>query len=99
MATSTPIFTVELADGTVLEDVRVLNADMIRFDMTRARHKWPSGTEAPILMLTFWVWAALTREGRTTDTWELFSEQSCVSVVKTNGDDVADPTTADHAPA
>ena len=97
MASNAPTFTVEMADGTT-HDVTVRNADMIRFDRTRAKHKWPSGTEAPILLLTFWVWAALTREGRITDTWETFSDETCIAVVKQDGDDSVDPTNPEVAP-
>lgn len=99
MPSNTPTFVVEMDDGTVFDDVVVRNADMIRWDRTRAKHKWPSGTDAPILMLTFWVWASLSREGRTTDTWERFSEETCLSVTKQDGtDDVVDPTNAVVAP-
>ena len=59
---STPRLRVVLADGTDRE-VQCTNADMVRFDLTRSKQKWPGAQDAPFLWLTFVAWAALRRTG------------------------------------
>ena len=49
-------------------DVPVINPDRIRWDMTRAKQKWPSFEEAPFLGTTFLAWSAMKREGLYNDT-------------------------------
>jgi hypothetical protein len=87
---TSPHLHIVMADGSET-DVQTLNADLIRYDLTRAKHNWPEGTKAPFLWLTFIGWAALRREHVLPDdvTWERFSSELCVSC--TSADDEAEP--------
>lgn len=100
---TTPRLRVVLADDTVHE-VQCTNADLVRFDLTRAKHKWPGPEAAPFLWLTFVAWSALRRSGVIADavTWEAFQDStldiSNVSDDGEDGPDVADPTRPGHEP-
>lgn len=82
-----PRLSVVLSDGAVL-DVQTLNPDLIRYDVTRAKHGWPDGPSAPFLWLTFIAWAALRREHTIPDdvTWESFRDERCLSVESVDDD-------------
>lgn len=86
---------VQLTDGRVLE-ARILNTDLIRWDRTRAKHGWPTASEAHSFAATFYAWSALRREGLITETvtWEEFSERLCeyVAVDREAGANGSDPT-------
>lgn len=85
---SSPRLIVSMSDGAEIE-VQTLNADLIRYDLTRGKHGWPDGTKAPFLWLTFIAWAAMRREHMLTEdvTWERFSGELCVSVSSMSDDD------------
>lgn len=56
-------------------ELQTINADLVLWDRTRAKHKWPKFDEAPFLWLTFLSWAAARRTGVingsvTYETWE-----------------------------
>jgi hypothetical protein len=92
---------VTLADGGT-HDLRVVNPDRIRYDLTRQREKWPAFREAPFIGMTFLAWAALTRTaGRAVaGTWEEFSAERCVDVTDltaAGGADDAHPSRPAHA--
>src|SRR4051812_29841066 len=84
---TSPRLRVAMSDGSEL-DVQTLNADLIRYDLTRTKHGWPDGTKAPFLWLTFIGWAALRREHVIPDdvTWERFSNELCISVESMSDD-------------
>lgn len=44
-------------------ELQAINADLVLWDKTRFRHKWPTATDAPFLWLTFTAWAAGRRTG------------------------------------
>jgi hypothetical protein len=44
-------------------EVQTDNRDLILWDQTRIRHKWPKFEDAPFLWLTFISWAAARRTG------------------------------------
>lgn len=50
-------------DGLDDVEVQTTNADLVLWDKTRFRHKWPTVQEAPFLWMTFIAWAALRRTG------------------------------------
>lgn len=90
-------------DAPEVIEVQTLNPDLIAWDMTRARHKWPDVREAPFLWLTFISWHACRREGRIPrelgyDDWAA----STLNVANLDGDDeeggAVDPTRPDLAP-
>jgi hypothetical protein len=66
------------------------------WDVTRAKHKWPTAQDAPVTWLGFIAWSAAKRTGAIESmTWEQFLA-SCESVESADDDDEpvgqADPT-------
>lgn len=90
-----PRLHVIMNDGSHHE-VQAANPDLIRWDLTKAKQRWPGVQEAPFLWMTFIAWAALRRESIVTDTWEVFSDRciqvSDVSDPSPDGDDAVRPT-------
>ena len=91
--------TIELADGTIHENIRVTQADKNRYMETAQKHGWPSlvvkndvGT-VPHLNYepVFTAWAALRRLNLYAGTWETFKDTDCVELA-TESEEV-DPTT------
>lgn len=75
---TTPRLRVTLGDDSQVE-VQTTNSDLVRWDMTRAKQRWPSDPrEAPFLWLTFLAWAALKRTQTipADTTWEAFSDST-----------------------
>jgi hypothetical protein len=71
-------------------ELQSTNADLVRWDRTRARHKWPNPQEAPFLWLTFTSWSAARRTGaipdsHTYEAWE--AEVLEVESLNTSDDD------------
>jgi len=52
-----------LRDGFDPVEIQTDNRDLILWDSTRIRHKWPKFEDAPFLWLTFISWAAARRTG------------------------------------
>jgi hypothetical protein len=78
-------------DAPEVMDIQTLNPDLIAWDMTRAKHRWPEVKDAPFLWLTFISWHAARREGRipadlTYDQWQA----STLDVSNMGGEDDAD---------
>jgi hypothetical protein len=76
--------------------VTVKLSDHNLWDMTRAKHKWPTAQEAPLTWMGFLAWAAARRTGaiESTLTWETFLAE-CDSVERPDteeDDELADPT-------
>lgn len=92
---STPRLRVVLADGTDRE-VQCTNADMVRFDLTRSKQKWPGPQDAPFLWLTFIAWAALRRTGAIEQTvgYEAFAD-STLEIENLTDDESADDVDLD----
>lgn len=44
-------------------EVQTTNRELVAWDRTRVRHKWPGTQEAPFLWLTFISWAAARNTG------------------------------------
>jgi len=91
--------TIELADGTVHENVRVLHVDVMNYKRTAQKHGWPAlavkdgvGT-VPHLDYeeTFTAWSALKRLGLYAGTWETFLDVDCVGLAVETEE--VDPTT------
>jgi hypothetical protein len=83
-------------DAPEVLEVQTLNPDLILWDRTRAKHKWPDIQSAPFLWLTFLAWAACRREGRiprdlTWDEWEA-TTLNVANLNADDDDDAADPT-------
>lgn len=59
---STPLMRVTRPDQSTY-DVQCSNADLVAFDMTSYKHKWPPMDRAPMLWATFLAWHASRRLG------------------------------------
>lgn len=86
-------------DAPEILEVQTLNPDLIAWDMTHTRHKWPELKDAPFKWLTFIAWHACRREGRipadlTYETWEASTLEITNLTDEDDEDDegVADPT-------
>jgi hypothetical protein len=82
------------ADGTA-HTVQALNPDLMLFEDTAAKHRWPGPTVAPFRWLTFLAWAASRRTGLIPQdvTWEVFAATTLqVSNLDTDRPPTADPT-------
>lgn len=44
-------------------EIQTTNADLVLWDRTRIKHKWPKFEDAPFLWMTFISWAAARRSG------------------------------------
>lgn len=82
-----PLVSVVLDDGAE-HTVQTDNRDLLAYERTAAKHKWPQPSVAPFGWLTFLAWHALRREGATAYTLDDF-EAHCVSVAS-GGDDEGD---------
>jgi hypothetical protein len=87
---STPRLRV-LRDGHDPLEVQVINADLVRWDRTRFKHKWPPMSEAPFLGQTFLAWCAARRIGAIPSdlTYETWEELSLEVIEAPNDDDAA----------
>jgi hypothetical protein len=99
-----PRVEITLADGRV-ETLQILNADLLLWDRTAAKHGWPHFETAKALHSTFVAWAAAKRT-KTIDpstTWQVFSDELCLQVQGVEADDeeaaTADPTPSAAEPA
>lgn len=86
-------------DAPEVIEVQTLNPDLIAWDMTRAKHRWPEVKDAPFLWLTFIAWHAARREGMIPPdlTWEVWRD-STLTVTNLGGDEEADPSHGAAAP-
>jgi hypothetical protein len=95
---SSPRVLVTRGDGSQL-DLQTTNADLVLWDMTRTKHKWPKFDEAPFLWLTFLAWAAARRTGHITDTtWEAWLADTVDVAAQEDDDDTGRPTPLVAAP-
>ena len=72
--------TVTLSDDREVS-AEIRNPDRVRWDMTAAKHNWPSFQDSPFLGMTFLAWAALKRTGDYVGTWEQFRDDDCMDIV------------------
>lgn len=94
---SNPFVTVTRDDGT--DDPKPLelqttNADLVLWDRTRAKHRWPVFQDAPFLWLTFISWAAARRTGVIPSDLKYETWEATTLSVEAEGedDDDVDPT-------
>lgn len=71
-------------------DIQTSNPDLVLWDRTRYKHKWPPLTDAPMLWSTFISWAAARRTGAipsdyTYEKWE--TETLEVRILNAEDDD------------
>lgn len=70
-----------------------LNPDILKYERTAAKHKWPAYNASPMSAMTFLAWSAGQREGHIPKsmTWEEFSDELCAEVASADAVPV-DPT-------
>jgi len=71
-------------------EIQTINPDMVLWDRTRYKHKWPPVQDAPMLWTTFITWAGARRLGMipadyTYETWE--SEVIAIEILNAGEDD------------
>lgn len=91
-----PRFLVVMADGATWT-VQSLNQDMLRWESTATKHKWPPFNQTPMRWNTFLAYRASLREGLIPPDllWEEFSENGprlALSVFPEGEDTPVDPT-------
>lgn len=94
-----PRIEVTLDDGAAWT-VQTANPDLVAWDMTAARHRWPPVKDAPFLWLTFIAWHASRRKGQLPDrgmTWEQFRDHA-VNIVGPGADTDTDTGEDDDDP-
>lgn len=90
--------------------LQATNVDLVTWDRTRAKHKWPKTEDAPFLWLTFIGWSAARRTGAipselTYEAWEASTlnieavDADGNPLEDTDEDAVVDPTPLGPAPA
>lgn len=92
MAMQKVLVDVEMMDGTVHEDVRVILADMIRYSDVAQRHKWRSLEDDPIRGGAFLAYAAMTRMGIYDSNKGFDDFTNDVAMVSADFGDAVDPT-------
>jgi len=75
-------------------EFQTTNADLVLWDRTRAKHKWPTFQDAPFLWLTFLSWAAARRTGAIPPefTYEKWEAETLDVEALTDDADSVDPT-------
>jgi len=81
-------------DGHEAIELQTDNRDLIRWDQTRLRHKWPTMDAAPFLWMTFISWAAARRTGAIPEDYRYETWEAEVLEVQalTDEDDTGIPT-------
>lgn len=92
MAMQKVLIDVEMMDGTVHEDIRVILADMIRYSDVAQRHKWRSLEDDPIRGGAFLAYAAMTRMGIYDSNKGFDDFTNDVAMVSADFGDAVDPT-------
>ena len=74
-------------------EIQTANPDLVMWDRTRIKHKWPKFEDAPFLWMTFISWAAARRSGLITpdisyEAWE--RDVLSVEAVDAEDDDESD---------
>ena len=91
---SNPRVHVVMVDGSEW-DVQTSNPDLMAYERTAAKHKWPDFQTVPVTWMTFLAWSAGRRAGLIDAgmTWEVFSTTECAEV--RSSDDSSAGTTVD----
>ena len=71
--------------------IQTANPDLVLWDRTRIKHKWPGFQDAPFLWLTFIAWAAARRTGAIPNDYRYeVWESEVLQVVDTTQDDTTE---------
>ena len=93
---SSPLVRVRRAVDDEPIEIQTANPDLIRWDETRVKHKWPKYDEVPFIWLTFIAWAAARRQGLVGPevTWEEWKTTTLevVAIDPDDDDETGSPT-------
>lgn len=89
------------SDPEKVLEIQTTNRDLVLWDRTRVKHKWPKFDEAPFLWMTFLSWAAARREGTispdtTFESWEADVLEIDMEDDDQEGDEQGNPTHGVH---
>ena len=87
----------EADPDTPLGPIQTDNRDAVRWDRARGQKKWPPGSEAPLLWLTFLAWSAAKRTGQFAGSYDDF-EAACIRVGSADDAEDADGEDAELDP-
>ena len=90
-----------LREGQEPIELQTDNRDLVLWDQTRARHKWPKFDDAPFMWLTFLSWAAARRTGaiNSDHTYERWRDEVLeVTTADDEDDETGIPTEPGPAP-
>lgn len=79
-------------------DIQTTNADLVLWDRTRIKHKWPKFEDAPFLWMTFISWAAARRSGLIPPDTKYEAWETDVLSVDSTDDDESDEAGAPFPP-
>jgi hypothetical protein len=95
-----------IRDGQDPLEIQADNRDLVGWEQTRVKHKWPKFDEAPFKWLTYLAWSAARRSGAletgvTYERWEaeVLSVRDLSQEDTTVDDDLGRPTHAGPGPA
>jgi hypothetical protein len=92
-----PQFLVKLeGEGEYIVNVR--NGDQVRWDLERAKQKWPDMGSGQSLWASWVCWAASRRQGNFPGTWEEWLDRVLTVEYQETADEKADPTQKGHEP-
>lgn len=74
-----PRVLVVFTNGREPLEIQSDNRDLVGYEKTRIKHKWPKFDEAPFVWLTFLAWSAARRAGQESGTYEAW-ENAVLSV-------------------
>lgn len=97
---TTPTLRVVMLDGSE-HVVQAINIDMVAWDRDRAKHNWPSPSDAPFIWLNYLAWHVLTKTQKLLPPMTLreFEEGAAeVSAGDPDADDDVDPTNREVEP-
>ena len=86
---TTPTLVVYMLDGSEHE-VQALNVDMVAWDRDRAKHNWPTPSDAPFIWLNYLAWHALTKTQRLLPAMSLREFEESAAQVGTKDADADD---------
>lgn len=81
-------------EATEEVEVRVIYGDQLRAELEAPRHGIGSLSDAPMHFTALWIWASLTRDGKTSAPFQEFKRQLLmVQPVEEKPDEEPDPPT------
>lgn len=99
---TTPTLRVVMLDGSE-HVVQALNIDMVSWDRDRAKHAWPSPSDAPFIWLNYLAWHVLTKTKKLLPAMTLREFEEGAAEVSTvtpddGSDDGVGPTSREAGP-